>query len=489
MAIERIWDIQWFSGGESDDIFRWPKDSFYSGENIEVRKNLSWVQLSSKLTDTWWTIDWTVTAMENLETLWVGTTSGVIVCTSTGKVYLNGTLKQTISTWTTEWNQIIGIWLLTVSSVQYIYYVTKTSSWAGKIHRSTTDLATFNISYKSFTVPTASITRAFCINSGDYLRIWVKNKIINLYNVAEVVSDALVLPEKEEITGFTQFQNTYKIYTKLWNTWVQYTWDGSDTLPSYKQIWENSPVLGVINDWAFDYAILWFSSAYSGLYLISGTQKQEVRMNLEASAYSRLLAGNLSIRKWQIYISGGGTGESSNYGIFTYGNYYPWTQKSLVQQYSLSTNAFSFHCHSTAESYFANADGKIWYIEHNNPPTTTGMATSGYIVSQMYQWFLWEEKTFKKMKIGFKLETNTSILIYLRTSLWGSWSLAKTLDYATYWTKKWATIIANEITSLALGNFNELQMKIVLNYWGAWQISKTPTVSRVVTFLEVVNNI
>lgn len=484
--IERIFDIQGFSGWESDDIYRWPKDSFYSAENVEVRKNLSWIQLASKLVDTAWTITGTIISMENLETIWIWTTSGVIVCTSTGLVYLNGVLKQTINTGTTEWNQIIGIWVLTVSSVQYIYYVTKTSSWAGKIHRSTTDLATWNISYKAYTVATdTTVASAFLINTWDYLHIAVKNKIVNIYTVAEVVSDALVLPEKEKITWFTQFQNSFKIYTNLGSTGVQYIWDGTDTVVSYRQTWLNQPVLWVVNDGALDYAILWFSSAYSGLYLISWTQKQEIRVNLETSAYSRLLSGNMSIRKSIVYISGGWSWESSNYGIYTYGLYYPWTPKSLVQQYSLSTNAFSFHCHSTAESYFANADGKVWYIEHNNPPTTTGYATSGYVDSQIHQGNIWEEKSFKKMKVGFKLQLNSYIEIYVRTSLGATWLLAKTISYATYSTKKQVTVFENELKALWIGNFNELQVRIKM-YGSSYY---TPTVLRVTTFLEVVNNL
>ena len=96
--IERIWDIQSFKGGESDDIYQGPKDSFYFGENVDVRKDLSATILAPKLNDVGWTISGTMTAMANLETLGVGTTSGIIVCTATGRIYLNGTLKHTLST-------------------------------------------------------------------------------------------------------------------------------------------------------------------------------------------------------------------------------------------------------------------------------------------------------------------------------------------------------------------------------------------------------
>lgn len=127
--------------------------------------------------------------MENLETLGIGTASGVIVCTSTGKVYLNGVLKQTLATASTEHNQVIGIGTATISGIQYIYYVTKTLSGAGKIHRSTTDLATWNISHKSFTVATGVATRAICIYTGDYLYIGIRNKVVSIFIGGEILAD------------------------------------------------------------------------------------------------------------------------------------------------------------------------------------------------------------------------------------------------------------------------------------------------------------
>jgi hypothetical protein len=50
--MQRIWDIQGFSGGESDDAFRGAKDTFWSAENVEVRKNLSGAYLANGLQDT-----------------------------------------------------------------------------------------------------------------------------------------------------------------------------------------------------------------------------------------------------------------------------------------------------------------------------------------------------------------------------------------------------------------------------------------------------
>lgn len=65
---------------------------------------MSGMELSSALVDTTWSIDGTITYMENLEKFGL---SGIVVCTSTGKVYLDGTLKQTFATGTTNWNIVI----------------------------------------------------------------------------------------------------------------------------------------------------------------------------------------------------------------------------------------------------------------------------------------------------------------------------------------------------------------------------------------------
>lgn len=43
-----------------------------------------------------------------------------------------------------------------------------------------------------------------------------------------------------------------------------------------------------------------------------------------------------------------------------------------------------------------------------------------------------EEMVLDKIKIAFKLKTNTSILVYVRSDESSSYSLIKTLDFATY---------------------------------------------------------
>lgn len=482
MAIERIWDIQGFSGGESDDAFRWPKDSFYSGENINIRKNLSGFWLSSKLNDTGWTIDGDISYMENLEKFGL---SWIVVCTTAGKVYLDGTLKQTISTGTTNWNIIHAMGTVVVSWVQYIYYVTRTASWVWKIHRSTTDLATFSISHATITTTTLAAFSGWAYTiqtSAGTLFIAINNMIVSL-DTAEAVTVLLTLPRNETIVWFTEFQNNYKIYSNLGSSGIQYLWDGWDAT-DYRQVWLNSIITWVVNNGAYDYAIIG-SESYSDLYLISGTQKQELRVNLEAATSSRTFTWYMSVREDIVYISGWLSGESSNYGIYSYGNYYPGTAKSLVQEYSLSTNKFLWHVHSSNRWYFANTDDKVYYVDYGNPPGS--YATTGYIVTQMYEWNILEEKAIRKIKIGYNI-SNDTIAIYLRKELWASWVLAKTLTSTDYWTKHTATIGGNEIMALWTGNFWTLQMKIEITASLSWPTSWQQTcVKRVVVYMDAVN--
>lgn len=485
--MEKIWDIQGFSGGESDDIYRWPKDSFYSAENVEVRKNLSGVQLASKLTDTGWNINGTITCMVSLRSLGVFS-GGIIVCTDTGKVYLNGTLMTTFATGTTAHNIVIGIGVMTIATVQYVYFMTRTFFGAGKIHRSDTSLTTFNVSYRSFTTSSGNWW-AFVINNNGQLYFAVRNKVIKLDNL-ETVSDALILQDQEYIRWFTQFQNSYRIYanTSLDNdsSGIQYIWNWSSSSSfDYRQVWENQPVLWVISDGAFDYAILWFSELYSDLYLISGTQKQELRVNLESSTFSRVLNGFLSIRETIVYISGGQSGESTQNWIYTYGNYYPGTSKSLVQSYGTGNWTFLVHTHTSNNSYFADSNSKVWTTDYNNPPFYW-YATTGYVVSQIYEGNIWEEKKLTKIKVGFKLSAGDTINIYIRKELGNSWTLAKTINNTNYSGKKHCTITSAELNALNFGTFNTIQMKMEIVSGGTSHAIAT-CVKRVTTFMEVIN--
>jgi len=472
--MQKIFDIQWFDWWEGDDIYRLPSNWFYAGENIEIRKDLSWIQLSALLEDTWWNFDWNITCIVALDTLWVSGW-GIVVCTDTGKIYLNGTLKKTLAS---SYKDVLNIWVNISSWVQYVYYVTKNSFGTGKIHRSTTNINTWVEDHREYTVATGNTGYAWIINNTWLLYIAIQNKVFIL-DEDEILYDYFIIPDKEWIKFISQFQDTFKVYANNVNTGIQYIWDGASTNPTYRQEWYNQPILWWVNDWSYDYVILGFNENYSDLYQVAGTQKQEIRSNLETSTLSRVLNWFLSIRQWIVYISWWKSWESSNYGIYTYGNYYPWARKSLVQSHSWTSNAFLWHCHSETNSYFACADDKVYKVSHNNPPTS--YATNWYIESWVYQGDVWSEMNFDKVRIGYKLNGGT-IIVKVRTGFWNTWKTIKTITDGSA-----KLITTNEVNTALwtwLGNFYEFQVRLELTSW-TW----TPIVRRCTTWLNTTDKI
>lgn len=481
--MERIWDIQWFSWGESDDIYRWAQDSFYSAESVEIRKNLSGVELASAVVDTGWTIDGNITCMKNLEEFGL---TGIVVCTDTGKIYLDGTLKTTLATGTSAFDKVLSIGYQVVSGTKYIYYISSSSSGAWKVHRSTTDLATFIASHKSYSGTQSLYQLSTALYSNGTLYFNINNSVYTI-DTAETLTTALTLWVGEWTTAITEFQNNIKIYSNLWSTGVLYIWNGTESAPDYRVQYPNSNFNAVVNNGAFDYAVCGLGDNYNDLYIIQGTQRQPLRVNLENSTNSRIFTSYMSVREDIVYISGGLTWDvGNNYWVYTYGSYYPGTPASLVQQYSNGTRQILFHTHWVAFSYFATNNSKVLKIDHANPPATNWVATTGYVVTQMHEWNIWEEKSIKKINIGYKLGASASFKLYARKEMWDAWTLLKTADWATYNTKKGLTIYENEIKSLWFGNCFSLQYKIELLYGGVSNTSATPVIKRITTFMDII---
>lgn len=483
---DRIFDIQSFTGWEADNIYKWPENSFYSSDWIEVRKDLSYATLSSKHVDTGWTVSGNITCIANLSELGIAW-GGIVICTSSGNVYLNGVLKNTFTSNTrVDW---IGVMTNSTGS-QFVYYYSTPVAGAWVIHRSTSSLSTFIQGHRSYAA-TGTIYNdnsiIQIINNNGLLYATICNCIVEL-DKTEVVSNALILPTEESIYGFTQFQNNFKIYTNLGNSWVQYFWDGEANLPYYRQLWNNQRVLWVVNDGGLDYAILWYDRYYSDLYLIQGTQKSELRVNQENTSWARFFRGNISIREGIVYISGGRSWAWEE-GVYTYGNYYPGTNKSLSRIIN-DSDIILLHAHDSQYSYFTTAtNNKIYKIEHGVVPSNLGYVSTGNLQTLMINGQMIEEFSIKKIKIAYKLKTGTSIGVYIRKDESASFSLIKTLDFATYGGKKSYTIVQQEISSANLWNMEEFQIKLVLNAWSNWSIyAYTPSVGRVVAYADIVND-
>lgn len=457
MGFIDIHNSQWW---EADTPYSWPANSFYSARNVDIRKKWGIVTLEAGLVDSWWVISGNICYMINLDEIWV-TGGWIIVCTETWNIYLNWVLKTTINTWTTVHNRVAWIWANQASNgTMYIYYITQTSFGSWVIHRSTTNLWTFNISYRTYDVAPWSVWIIKTINRANSLYIPVKNKVLNLNNL-EVINEYLILQNTETIKYMSQFQWNMRVYSNLWNTCIQYIWDWYSILPDWRQEWYNQPILWWVSIWWLDYITIWFNENYADLYVVSGIQKQEVRINLDASNISRVFDSYLSIRQWMVYISGWQTWASSEYWIYTLWNYYPWQPISLVQSYTWWNNKFLQHCHLWPTSYFACVDNKVYTVEHNDPPTN--YAPSGYIEELVYMGDDWEEVEFEWLKIAFKLNWWT-INIYVREDIGKTYQLLKSID-STYNNEEKLTIYKSEFINLWIWFLTKYQFKFELVKW------------------------
>ena len=474
MATTRIFDIQSFKGWEADDKSSWPANSFYTAKNVEIRKDLWCTYLSSWLVDTWRIFDDNISCMVNLETLWVSW-GWIIVCLENGKVYKDWVLKETITSSLAN-KEVIWIWVAYRWDVQYIYYISKTYLWTWLIHRSDTDCTNFSIGYRDFTSSVSEVSDiSYVINDWGLMYFTSNNYVFSLDTV-DIVKQRLELPENEEIVWLTRYQNKYRVYANASNLWILYLWDWYDEFADDRQTWENQPILWVVNDWAYDYAVLWFNKFYSDLYLISWIQKQKLRVNLKSNNDARKLNWFLSIRQWIIYIWGG---RWNDFWLFTYGNYYPWTPKGLVMSNSTEEEV-AFHVHSNTKSYISTVDDKVYTIDHNNPPTN--FSVSWEIETLTYEWISWEELQLTKVLVWYELNTSDIINIYYRTEFGGTWVLLKSI---TDKTKKRVQISPQEIIQKNMENFTEIMFKIELIMWVT---NESPKIKRLTAFMDVINN-
>ena len=305
---------------------------------------------------------------------------------------------------------------------------TESSAWVVEIHEFDSALAYDSTLLSTITVQTGILKRTHTITSKWGLYIALQNKVYRL-DVFEDLTEQLELPAEEYISWFTEFQDTFKIYANKENIWVQYVWVWSSPFIRYRQEWNNLNVISVANDGAYDYAILWYNEESSALYEIAWTQKKKLRVNLRNNANARLLWGYyldaaqyITSQKGMIYISGK-TKESANYWVYTYGNYFPWTARSLTQSYTWTTKDFIYHTHDVNISYFADNDGTapvVYKMSHGNPPAF--WYKDWYVTTAMYQWISWEDKELVNIKIWFRLETWTSFTVSARTAIWDAWS-------------------------------------------------------------------
>lgn len=474
-----VWDINAYNW-EQDSQYLWQQGAFNSSLWVDVRKEPPFVKLSSKMTEEW-TFDDEILYMVNLEDFWL---TWILTCLKNWKIYLNWTLKHTLSDWTNAYNRIIWV-SYNVAINPYLYYFTQTSSWSYKIYKSDTSVTAW-----SFTTLWTYTTRTWntqiyypTISENERIIAWVWNKIIEIDN-ADVVTTLIEFSSNEHIVKITDFQNSYRVYTTiiadtLKSTWKQYLWDWVSDTYEYLINWNNQPIQAVTQNGAYDYAITGFTQYYSDLYKVSWSQKSLALVNLEESSISwkkRLFYPYISTRTDIIYMSW----ENKEWinCIYSLWNYYPWFANATVAEYAKTTtddsDAFTFHSHTNNKSYFANTNKKVYSISYTNPTT---YFNNWYVVTKRWTWsWLHTIKSIDYMYVWYKLDSSaTSIKVY--ASNWnGTFKLLKEI---TDTSKKWIRIEANEFKSLDLWDFYELELKFELI---TTDTSKTPALWRVLVF-------
>ena len=300
----------------------------------------------------------------------------------------------------------------------------------------------------------------------------------------EVVNELLTLSDKDVIVWMSVFQNQYRVYSNIesLNTF-QYFWDWTSAEFDYKVIWRHLPVRAIENDWGYDTAITWFNEAYSDIYQIAWSQRQEIRVNLEAATWARIFNDHISSREEIVYISWWTTAKKWVYSMW---NYYPWMPNALVLEHPLLNDEILWHTHDISLSYFACNDGKVYQLSHNQIATHN---TTWYIESLIFNWWPWNayiKKSIEYAYIGFsQVDNSKTIELYAKVD-WGSYKLLKTINWA-HSNVRWVRIDRSEFITQELWDFFDLTYKIVLN-WDWWdQLTSTPIFRWVETYIT--NNI
>ncbi len=477
-TVQQVWNWNNFSWWEWDAFFYWPTGWYRVSSQLETRMVENSIRISQKKTDTGQTYLWTVQAVNPYADRCFSTLDS-----NTGKIYYEWVFKFNLSTWNVNWDTIRWFWKLqrTTDNIIYSYWISRTTTWVGKIHRLATDFTSLTTVW-TFTLWAWSTNDSiyFPIISNPDRIIFANWNTIFEFDQAEVLTTKLTLPKDHEIIAITEYQDTYKVFYNA----PKYTWGNKDSYIGYwdwlstdfQQIasYENSPVINVINDWAYDYAVFW-DTYTSDLYYVGWLSRwQPLRVNTENNdnVNQRLFWRRWFVREWVLYITW--EDKLSNNCIYTYGSYYPGTPKSLVSTQNLVNSYNSIWLNAWEQFYYIYDNNKIWtqsfffWTESND---------QWICISYPITWKLWgfTQKTIDRLDIWYDLMWNgNTIKIYARKNArtdtlntdW--WTLLRTISDNN---SKFVRVERNELLSLWLWDFNTLEFKVELNKFSANQKS------------------
>lgn len=472
--IKQVWNWNDFSWWEWDWFYYWPKWWVRVTSKVALREVENWARIVNLKTDTWITYLWDVRSINPFRSRCFSTRD-----VNTWKIYDNWVFKFNMATWTTAYDTIVWWWQLNRASdkTTYSYWISATSYWTWQIQRFDT-----NFWWVSYWIWWNRTLADWATNNPSYERapvlslptriIWGWSNTIFQIDRNEVIKTLISFPIWAEIRAITYYQDTFKIYYNLkrytnWPTdWIIAYWDWiSNTIEQFVK-YENSNIQCVVNDWAYDYVVFW-DWITSDLYYVWWLNRwNPVRVNTEQNFNNnnRIFWTEWFIREWILYITW--QDKFWNECIYSYWSYYPWTPRSLISENDISSYSGSLINASSNQFFDIYDEWKIYYQRYW---VNEASSNQWILISYPIIWWLWIHtlKTIEKIDISYNLYSSSNYInVYVKKNWWPYstnttwWTLIKTI---TDNTKRWVKIYRNELISLWLWDFNELEFKIELN--------------------------
>jgi len=474
-AIEQIHNWSNFSWWEWDGFYLWPKWSYRAWKNIDTRILENWVKVCTKFTSTEDEYNWSIVEINPFANKSFSTEVW-----DNWEIYEWWNYKFSLESSTSAYNKIrwFGRLTLTSDNTTYVYWFSSTSFGVWKIYRIATD-------YTSATEVTSFSLALWRTAVYDYISVlslpwriifWCWNIIYELSNT-EILTELISFPKEADIISISYYLNKYKIYYNLskytsWpKDWFLNYWDGSSSAVDYFVKYENSWIINVINDGAYDYVVFWDTNT-SDLYLMSWLNRQELRINTEWSSFNntRSLWRKWTIREWILYIMW----ENKLWEdcLYSYWNYYPWTPKSLMPENSWQ----SFDkIYSDVNNLYGYIDDVTefwnWVIYSKSFLYDWDEEDSWTIYSYAITWNYWGYtfKSIKEIDVFYTLLSSSKyIKIYIKTTWWPNANnttgrtLIKTINNTLV---RWIKIYSSELTALWIWIFNQFEYKVELGSW------------------------
>lgn len=452
-----------FSWWEADGFYYWPAGSYRSWANIETRKLENWVMVSNKQT-----VDhsylWTIKGVSDYYDRTYSTVDG-----STGKIYSGGAFKFNMAIGTIAHDTILGWWRMKRVwwTVVQPYGISAFNTDC-KVHRFDANLWGVTHSVWSFTPNTESISNIFGRWSIPTLSIptgimWAFGNIIYQMDTSEAISVRLTLPATADIIAITVYQNKYRIYWNDWQIANISSWDWTTAATQETTAYYNSPVMWVTSDWPYDWWVFWSSWITSDLYRIAWLQREPVRNNVEFSdGNSRALLSQIWMKEWIVYVNGQNKNTTSM--LYSYGSYYPGTNRSLMPEKSQSATIerISFG-EQTIYVYYWNNVYKKSILFKWEQDTSTGSITSFPAIGNIG---IDTEKEITKIYVGYKLyNASDTIKIYARvnadpfdTNTSPAFVLLATITGST--TSRQYKISSKQIIDAGIGKWNQIEFRV-----------------------------